>query len=200
MASARDSGCITVGQNLRAARRFSGPRPLRPQRMRRAQKRRNLPPLVSLLSAAPNMRAVLVPERGLSGRSTFGVLKRKGILLRSSPLQRAAPKMGAVRSLAAAPRSEAGSSRANSPAVKAGGTPALLRRNRRSHRIHHGFGARRRLREDLVAVLIVDARHPARRPHGGAERGERRIRERHLHGAGAHGAERHQRRNVWASR
>ena len=140
MASARDSGCITVGQNLRAARRFSGPRPLRPQRMRRAQKRRNLPPLVSLLSAAPNMRAVLVPERGLSGRSTFGVLKRKGILLRSSPLQRAAPKMGAVRSLAAAPRSEAGSSRANSPAVKAGGTPALLRRNRRSHRIHHGFG------------------------------------------------------------
>src|SRR5437867_1800812 len=43
------------------------------------------------------------PDRGLSGRSTCGVLKRTGICLRRVACQHAAPKMGAVRSVPAAP-------------------------------------------------------------------------------------------------
>ncbi len=57
----------------------------------------------ALLSVRILARRHDFPDRGLSGRSAFGMLKRAGFRLDSFPGQRAAPRMGAVRSVAAAP-------------------------------------------------------------------------------------------------
>jgi len=89
-----------IAEDLGAARKLSEPRPFRPQHVRPGQSRGIGFSSFPWLRAAPNMGAVLVPDRGLSGRSTWA----RGWGWEYSSAGRgvgtAAPRMGAVRSLA----------------------------------------------------------------------------------------------------